>query len=424
MLPWLAHGHISPFLELAKKLAQRNFTIFFCSTPIIVNPLRETTDPSINFIDLHLPHSPELPPHYHTTKNLPSHLIPQLITASNAGKPSFVQHLDTLKPGLIVYDALQSWALATAHEQGIPACLFLTTAGAVCSFFSHLGISSNTSYPFPALNFPCLDWKAEARGLINIISSSDLILIKTSRELEGKYIDHFSELIKKPLAVTGPLVQEQQTRTTGPPEIMDWLSQKEPASVVLISFGSECFLSTEELSEIARGLEFSNIEFIWIIRFHPDDRHTSVDEALPVGFLQRTQNRGLVFENWAPQAEILRHSSIGGFMSHCGWNSTLEAIMAGVPIIAMPMRMDTDQPMNAKLAVEIGVAIEVFKKDGKFRKEAVDWTIRETMVEKQGKEVRKKANELMKKMKQKGDEEIDEAMEMIGEITGLHIQMV
>jgi hypothetical protein len=81
MLPWIAHGHISPFLELAKKLTKRNFHIFFCSTPINLRPIKEKLPQkyslSIQFVELHLPSLPELPPHYHTTNGLPPHLMRQ-----------------------------------------------------------------------------------------------------------------------------------------------------------------------------------------------------------------------------------------------------------------------------------------------------------------------------------------------------------
>ncbi|KAI7983433.1 Flavanone 7-O-glucoside 2''-O-beta-L-rhamnosyltransferase [Camellia lanceoleosa] len=112
MLPWLAHGHVSHFLELAKKLSQRNFNIYFCSTPINLKPLRETLplnlSSSIQLIDIHLP-SQNLPPHYHTTKDLPPHLMATLKTAFDDTKPAFFTILKTLKPNLIIYDFLQPW---------------------------------------------------------------------------------------------------------------------------------------------------------------------------------------------------------------------------------------------------------------------------------------------------------------------------
>lgn len=82
MLPWLAYGHLSPFLEMAKKFSRRNFYIYFCSPPVnlrfIQGKLTEEDSHSIKLVELHLPSMPELPPHYHTSKDLPPHLMSTL----------------------------------------------------------------------------------------------------------------------------------------------------------------------------------------------------------------------------------------------------------------------------------------------------------------------------------------------------------
>ncbi|KAI7983434.1 Flavanone 7-O-glucoside 2''-O-beta-L-rhamnosyltransferase [Camellia lanceoleosa] len=122
MLPWLAHGHVSLFLELAKKLSQRNFNIYFCSTPINLKPLRETLplnlSSSIQLIDIYLP-SQNLPPHYHTTKDLSPHLVATLKTSFDDTKPAFFTILKTLKPKLIIYDFLQPWVPIAARKENI-----------------------------------------------------------------------------------------------------------------------------------------------------------------------------------------------------------------------------------------------------------------------------------------------------------------
>ena len=93
--------------------------------------------------------------------------------------------------------------------------------------------------------------------------------------------------------------------------------------------------------------------------------NTSVEKALPLGFLERVGERGMVVEGWVPQVKILLHSSIGGFVSHCGWSSVMEAMKYGNPIIAIPMHID--QPVNARLVEEIGVGVEVVRdKNGKL----------------------------------------------------------
>ena len=112
MLPYLAHGHITPFLELAKKLTHKNFHIYFCSTPVNLNSIRPKLSEhpnnnysnSIELVELHLPTTPELPHQYQTTKDLPPHLITTLIKAFPMSRPSFTNILETLKPDLVIYD--------------------------------------------------------------------------------------------------------------------------------------------------------------------------------------------------------------------------------------------------------------------------------------------------------------------------------
>lgn len=441
MLPWLAHSHVSPYLELAKKLACQNFTILFCSTPINLKPIREMssfheTFPSIELTDLQLPDFPELPPHYHTTKDLPPHLMPLLKTAFDATGPSLNKLLKACKPELVIYDLLQPWVPLTAHEEGIPAILFLPCGAAASSFFAHWGISSGSMYPFPALTFPegehqkiieFLGYPSNgmtdmSRFLNCIERSSCIIMIKSSREIESKYIDYLSDLTGKRIAPVGPLIQEQsdeddEQRTM----IINWLKKREPSSVVFVSFGSEYFPSEEEIHEIAGGLELSGVGFIWVVRFHGGDRRGSVKEALPTGFFEKVQDRGLVVEKWAPQARILSDPSVGGFVSHCGWSSTLEAMVFGIPLVAVPMQLD--QPLNARLATEVGVAMEV-KRDGegKLRAKEIARVVREVVEGEGGKAVRQRAKGLAKKMKEREDSEINEAVKMIEELLSTELK--
>ncbi|KAM3360215.1 hypothetical protein P3S68_019927 [Capsicum galapagoense] len=128
MFPFLAHGHITPFLNVAKKLADRGFLIYLCSTPVnlksIINKIPEKYSESIQLVELHLPELPELPPHYHTTNGLPLHLNHILHKALKMSKPNFAKILQNLKPDLVIYDILQQWTEDVANEQNIPAVKF------------------------------------------------------------------------------------------------------------------------------------------------------------------------------------------------------------------------------------------------------------------------------------------------------------
>ncbi|KAG5574902.1 hypothetical protein H5410_055036 [Solanum commersonii] len=164
----------------------------------------------------------------------------------------------------------------------------------------------------------------------------------------------------------GPPVQDLITNDADDMELIDWLGTKDENSTVFVSFGSEYFLSKEDMEEVALGLELSNVNFIWVARF-PKGEEQNLEDALPKGFLERIGERGIVLDKFAPQLRILNHTSTGGFISHCGWNSVMESIDFGVPIIAMPMHLD--QPMNARLIVELGVAVEMVRDDdGKIHK--------------------------------------------------------
>ncbi|XP_028110268.1 cyanidin-3-O-glucoside 2-O-glucuronosyltransferase-like [Camellia sinensis] len=191
---------------------------------------------------------------------------------------------------------------------------------------------------------------------------------------------------------------------------MEWLDKKEVSSVVFVSVGSECFLSKQQIEEIAHRSQLSKVSIIWV---HRAEKTRVLHEVLPEGFLERIGDMGMVVEESAPQAKILGHSSIGGFVSHCGWGSTLEGVMFGVPIIAMPMRLD--QPFNAKLVVEIGVGKEVKKENEneRFKREEVARVIKQVVDQEDGKEVTRKVKELSERMREKSEEEIDLVIEKL-----------
>lgn len=129
---------------------------------------------------------------------------------------------------------------------------------------------------------------------------------------------------------------------------LNWLDSKEPDSVLYVCFGSISSFCTAQLHEIALGLETSEIPFIWVVRApeNEEDGH-----LFPEGFEDRMEQKGLIFREWAPQVLILDHPAVGGFMTHCGWNSTLEGITAGLPLITWPLF--AEQFSNEKLVVQV-----------------------------------------------------------------------
>jgi pathogen-inducible salicylic acid glucosyltransferase len=162
---------------------------------------------------------------------------------------------------------------------------------------------------------------------------------------------------------------------------MKWLDTKEIGSVVYASFGSLASLGEEQMEELSLGLKNSNCYFLWVVR-------ESEEKKLPDNFLEETTEKGLVV-TWCPQLDVLAHKAIGCFMTHCGWNSTLEALSLGVPMVAMPQW--TDQPTNAKFIVDVwkvGIRIKLDEK-GIATKEEIELRIREVMEGEKGKEMKK-----------------------------------
>ncbi|KAM7467836.1 hypothetical protein LguiB_015398 [Lonicera macranthoides] len=202
-------------------------------------------------------------------------------------------------------------------------------------------------------------------------------------------------------------------------DITEWLNGKEPGSTVLASFGNEYYLSKDKIKEITRGLELNGVNFLWVVRFPSGEKIKTID-VLPDGFLEKIKERGLIVEGWAPQVRILSHASVGGFLSHCGWNSLLESLKFGVPIISLPMNYD--QPLSGRVVVAVGAAMEVMRdKNGKIAGEEVGKVIKQVMgSEKIGEDVRKKAREFMENLKLNGKEEIDVAMEELLQLCGKH----
>jgi coniferyl-alcohol glucosyltransferase len=180
-----------------------------------------------------------------------------------------------------------------------------------------------------------------------------------------------SGLLKVPVFAVGPLVRQTESETNQDTKsMMKWLDKQPKESVVYVSFGSGGTLSYDQLKELAFGLELSEKRFIWALRaprgetanvafftIGCSDRFDEIQKQLPEGFLERIKNVGMLVQEWAPQVNVLKHPSIGCFISHCGWGFVLESLTNGVPIIAWPLY--AEQSMNATLLVEdLGVAVK------------------------------------------------------------------
>jgi len=194
------------------------------------------------------------------------------------------------------------------------------------------------------------------------------IMVNSFKDLEGGAIKALQEKQpgKPPVYPIGPIIQIGPNSSANGSECLRWLDDQPRGSVLFISFGSGGTLSYDQLNELALGLELSEQRFLWVVRspndtvanasFFDSQSHNDPLGFLPMGFLERTKGHGLVVPDWGPQAQILSHGSTGGFLTHCGWNSILESVINGVPLIAWPLY--AEQKMNAvMLSEDIKVAL-------------------------------------------------------------------
>jgi UDP:flavonoid glycosyltransferase YjiC (YdhE family) len=171
-------------------------------------------------------------------------------------------------------------------------------------------------------------------------------------------------------------------------ECLKWLDSKEPGSVIYVNFGSIVSLTQEQLEELGWGLVNSHRNFLWIIRPDLVMGDESDSEYLLPELAAGINERGLIVA-WCPQEEVLKHRSVGGFMTHCGWNSTIESLSAGVPMICWPFF--ADQQMNCKYAcTEWEVGLEIGRD---VKRDEVEKVVRELMGGEKGKKMTSKAME-------------------------------
>ncbi|KAF8044101.1 hypothetical protein BT93_A2166 [Corymbia citriodora subsp. variegata] len=181
-------------------------------------------------------------------------------------------------------------------------------------------------------------------------------------------------------------------------ECLGWLDSQPTRSVLFLSFGSMGVFSTRQLKEMALGLERSGVRFLWVVRVpppHDEARRTSAElepsaeSFLPDGFVDRTRGRGMIVESWAPQVEVLSHGSVGGFVTHCGWNSVLEAVCHGVPMLAWPLY--AEQRLNRVYLVEemkLALSVTDSEEDGLVSADELEDRVNELMRSEKGRAVR------------------------------------
>ncbi|KAH0708306.1 hypothetical protein KY284_009733 [Solanum tuberosum] len=177
---------------------------------------------------------------------------------------------------------------------------------------------------------------------------------------------------------------------------MKWLDSREIGSVVYVSFGSLANLGEQQMEELASGLMMSDFYYLWVVRATEENKLTEE-------FMSKSKEKCLIV-NWCPQLNVLSHQAVGCFFTHCGWNSTLEALSLGVPMVAMPQW--SDQPTNAKFISDVwqtGVRVKA-RENGVVNRDEIASSIREVMREEKGIMLKENANKWKKLAKEAVDE--------------------
>lgn len=337
------------------------------------------------------------------------------------------------RPDVLIGDLFCTEAFAIATEFNMPKYVFVTSTAWLTALITYLpvlheqidGQYVDQIEPFKIpgckpvrpedLVDPMLDRNdqqyRECLRLGTELALGDGILMNTWEELEPISLEALRRneslraAAKLPVYPVGPI-----SRPIEPPgpkgELIKWLDKQPSESVIFVCFGSGGTLSAQQITELAWGLELSKQRFIWVVK--PPAKN-SADESfftagsgrdgtplyLPEGFLIRTKATGLVVPLWAKQLEILKHPSVGGFLSHCGWNSTLESITSGVPMIAWPLY--AEQKLNATmLAEDLGVAVrpEFLPTKKVVDREEIEKMVRTLMEYEEGKVLRDRVKKL------------------------------
>lgn len=452
MLPSLAQGHIIPFLELAKKIQERtDFTITFVNTPLNIQKLKSTQSNTSKIQLVSLPFNSSdhnLPPNTETTEALSLSQVASLFHASTSLESPFKELISDLtskqgKPPLcIISDVFMGWTNQVAKSLNIINVSFSTCGAygtaAYTSVWQNLPHrylkSDDEEFVLPGFPERCKvtrshlhkfvrnadgsdQWSKFFQPQISLSLGSSGWLCNTVEEIEPLGLQVLKNYLKLPVWCIGPLLPPRMLDSSwnneffskrggkepglSPEKCLHWLDSHPENSVLYISFGSQNTISPAQMMELAKGIEESGKPFIWAIRppIGFDLQADFQDEWLPEKFEERmsASKRGLLVHKWAPQLDILCHKSTGAFLSHCGWNSTLESLSQGVPLIGWPLA--AEQVYNSKMIEEeMGVGVELTKGlESCITKNEVKRVI-EMVMENEG--IRKKASEISEMIRQ------------------------
>ncbi|XP_027339307.1 7-deoxyloganetin glucosyltransferase-like [Abrus precatorius] len=395
LMPFPTQGHINPFLKLAKLLHTKGFHITFVNTEFNHKRLLKSRGPNAlnGFPHFHFETLPDGLPltNIDATQSISALcdstrkycFIPfcNLISKLNHTRSSVAPPVTC-----IISDGIMSFTIKASQQFGLPNMLFWThSACAFMSFKECKNLMERGLTPLKDANYltnghldTIIDWIPGMKNItlrdlpgiyrttdpndilldfvveqIEEASQASAIILPTFDALEVDVLNALSTMFPK-LLTLGPLelLLDQATERKYESikcnlwneeyECIKWLDSQQPNSVLYVNFGSVIVMRHHQLVELAWGLANSKKKFLWVIR--PD---LVEDEApiLPPDFVAETEDRGLIV-GWCPQEQVLKHPAVAGFLTHCGWNSTLESISNGVPLICCPFF--NDQILNCR----------------------------------------------------------------------------
>ncbi|XP_059660081.1 anthocyanidin-3-O-glucoside rhamnosyltransferase-like [Cornus florida] len=415
MFPFLAFGHINPFVQLSNKLSSHGVRVSFFSAPGNIDRIKTTLNltPTTQIIPLTIPPVDGLPPGLDSTADTTPLTSELLKIALDQMQPQIKILLSELTPHFVFYDFGQQWLPPLASQLGIKT-IFFSIFGALCTAFvtipgrlsDHDQLKTSPTLEEmkrPPPGFPQTSVTSlrtfEARDFLYVFKSfhggssvydrvltclkgCDAILVKSCREMEAPYIDFVTTQFDKPVLLAGPVIPEPPTGMLE--ERWDkWLGQFPAKSVVFCSFGSEAFLKDDQIRELVLGLELTGLPFFMVLKFPADvDGSAELDSALPEGFLERVKDRGVVYAGWVQQQHILAHVSVGCCLCHAGRSSVIETLVNDCQLVMLTNK--GDQFLNSKLvAGDLKAGLEVNRRDedGYFCKEDICMPLRQLMVE-------------------------------------------
>ncbi|GKV30433.1 hypothetical protein SLEP1_g39242 [Rubroshorea leprosula] len=398
LLPHLAQGHQIPMIDLGRLLAQRGVVVTIITTPINAAKFRTAIDRAveaglrINLLEVPFPSSEAgLPEGCESMDALPSQvLMKNLLLGIQLLQQPAEQLFNEMqpRPSCIIADTKVVWNLHTANKLGIPrvvfdgtSCFSLLCTENILATNVHETVSESETFAVSGLPDRIELTKVQLPNGIKMLKGSDPfrlgireaeaaaygVVVNTFEELEPVYVEEFRRKRGGKVWCVGPVspcnkedldrMERGNRASIDETQFLNWLDSMKPRSVSYVCLGSQSRLSPLQMIELGLGLEASNHPFIWVIR---KEKETEEFEkwVRDQNFEDRVKGRGILIRGWAPQVLILSHPAIGGFLTHCGWNSTLEAVTAGIPMITWPMF--AEQFYNERFIVqvaEIGVSL-------------------------------------------------------------------